>query len=78
MRHRVIYLSDPVNDVTPYERLYIERELGPGWTDDLDFAVIVANGWTSAPSDLLGDRAVGHAYDVELGDGRHMWLKYHA
>lgn len=78
MRHRVIYLSEPDKDLTALERLYVERALGAGWTDDLDFGVILSSGFTATPADLLGDPNRGHATALLLSDGRLLWLKYHA
>lgn len=74
---RVTYCTDPERDLTPDEQAGVRLECGEGWTDDLDFAVIVQSGHVVRPA-MFGRANIGSMYQAELLSGRTVYLFTHA
>lgn len=81
MQVNMILCDDPWHDLTITDRETVRRELGNGWTDDLDFAVIVsASVYANAVSmaGLFRRQSIGSVYAVKLSPKRTLVLFTHA
>ena len=81
MQVTLILCDDPEHDLPIADRETIRRELGAGWTDDLDFAVIVsASVYASANAmaRVFRRETIGSVYAVRLSPKRTLVLFTHA